>query len=560
LTSVFAVPILHGAFTEISIAGAAVAAITNLTTRTTRMTHTASDVHARRWAILGVLCTSLATVMIANASLNNALPAIAEQLHASTSQLQWIVDAYSLVFAGMLFAAGALGDRFGRKGALQLGLVVFLAGSIGGALSGGAGAVIASRAVMGLGAAFVMPATLSIIVNVFPAHERARAIAIWTAIAGAGGTIGPIASGLLLQHFSWSSVFLVNVPVVVLAFVAGLRIVPTSRDVNATRVDAPGAVLSILGISTLVYAIIEAPSNGWLSSESLLLAGAAVALLGAFAWWELHTDTPMLEVRWFRHRAFSVGSAGMMLSFFALFGLMFLLTQYLQLVHGYSALGAAVRLLPIVLVMIVVSPQSPRLVERFGANRVVGGGLAVLAVGAVLLSRIGVSTSYLAMAGAMMVMVAGMSVAMAPLTNAIMSGVPRSRAGVGSAMNDTTRELGGALGVAVLGSILTSRYTSELAPALHGLPTAASHAAQTSLAGALQASTALGPRGAALADAAKSAFVSGMGIAFLIGAVVIGIAAVVAMKLMPATVEDADHAAAEDPDVDLELAVEPLSA
>ncbi len=498
--------------------------------------------HPNRWLILAVLCTSLATVMIANASLNNALPAIAEQLHASTSDLQWIVDAYSLVFAGLLFAAGSLGDRFGRKGALQLGLGVFLLGAIGGALSSTATQVIAARGVMGVGAAFVMPATLSIIVNAFPSHERARAIAIWTATAGAGGAFGPLASGLLLAHFSWSAVFLVNVPVVVIALVSGVRILPTSRDVNATRVDVVGALLSIVGIGGLVYAIIEAPSHGWLSSPTLLVAGGAVALLAAFAWWELHTPSPMLDLRWFQHRAFSVGSLGMMLSFFALYGMMFLLTQYLQLVKGYSPLAAAVRLLPIAGVMMVVSPQAPRLVGRFGTHRVVGTGLGVLAVGALLLSRVSVATSYWAMAAAMIVMVAGMSVSMAPLTNSIMSGVPRDRAGVGSAMNDTTRELGGALGVAVLGSILTSQYGSTLAPSLKGLPVAAGAAAHGSLAGALQAATQLGAKGGgALAAAARHAYVTGMGAAFLVGAIVIAVAAVVARRFLPAVVEDADH-------------------
>jgi Na+/melibiose symporter-like transporter len=285
-------------------------------------------------------------------------------------------------------------------------------------------------------------------------------------------------------------------------------------------------------------------------------------LIAAFVGWELRTSNPMLDLRWFQHRAFSVGSTGMTLSFFALYGLMFLLTQYLQLVHGFSALNAAVRMLPIVVVMIVVSPQSPKLVERFGANRVVGGGLAVLAFGGVLLSRIGVATPYIVMAAFMMIMVAGMSVAMAPLTNAIMSGVPRTRAGVGSAMNDTTRELGGALGVAVMGSIMTSRYASSLAPSLLGLPAAAKSAAQTSLAGALITAQRLGPvHGAALADSAKQAFVDGMGIAFLIGAIVIGVAAVIALKLMPAQVEDADHATVvEADDDDFDLAFEPLSA
>jgi EmrB/QacA subfamily drug resistance transporter len=505
-------------------------------------TQPAAGLDPRRWLVLAVLCTSLATVMVANASLNNALPAMAEQLHASTSSLQWIVDAYSLVFAGMLFTAGALGDRFGRKGALQLGLGIFLFGALAGAMSGSATAVVASRGVMGLGAAFIMPATLSIIVNIFPTSERPRAIAIWTAIAGAGGAFGPIASGLLLERFAWNSVFLVNVPIVLLAFVAGLRIVPTSRDHNATRIDVLGAVLSIFAISTLVYAIIEAPSHGWMSMPTVTGFAIAVTLLAVFVWWELRTRVPMLDLRWFKHRALSVGSAGMMLSFFALYGMMFLLTQYLQLVHGYSPLGAAMRLLPIAAVMIVVSPQAPRLVARFGAHRVVGGGLGVLAVGTFALSRVGVTTPYAVLVLPMIVMVAGMSVAMAPLTNAIMSGVPRDRAGVGSAMNDTTRELGGALGVAVLGSILTSQYGSALSPSLSGLPAAARGAATSSLAGALQVASHMGPQGTTLADAAKNAFVDGMGIALFVGAIVIGIAAVIARKLMPAEVEDADHA------------------
>jgi EmrB/QacA subfamily drug resistance transporter len=501
-----------------------------------------TELNPRRWVILAVLCTSLATVMVANASLNNALPAMAEGLHASTSSLQWIVDAYSLVFAGMLFTAGSLGDRFGRKGALQLGLGIFLFGALAGAVSGTSTAVIASRGVMGLGAAFIMPATLSIIVNIFPTSERPRAIAIWTAIAGAGGAFGPIASGLLLEHFSWNSVFLVNIPIVLLAFVAGLRIVPTSRDHNATRIDGLGAVLSIFGIGTLVYAIIEAPAHGWMSMPTMTAFAIAIVFLATFVWWELRTRVPMLDLRWFKHRALSVGSAGMMLSFFALYGMMFLLTQYLQLVHGYSPLGAAVRLMPIAAVMIVVSPQAPRLVARFGAHRVVGSGLGVLAVGTLMLSRVGVTTPYAMLVLPMVVMVAGMSVAMAPLTNAIMSGVPRDRAGVGSAMNDTTRELGGALGVAVLGSILTSQYASSLTSSLGGLPTAARSAASSSLAGALSVASNMGPQGNQLADAAKQAFVDGMGIALLVGAIVIGVAAVIARKLMPAEVEDADHA------------------
>jgi MFS family permease len=466
--------------------------------------------HPRRWAILVVLCTSLATVMIANASLNMALPAISRELHASTSDLQWIVDSYSLVFAGLLFTAGALGDRFGRKGALQLGLAIFLAATIAGAMSSSSTQVILFRAVMGLGAAFVMPATLSIIVNVFPVHERAKAIAIWTGIAGAGGSLGPIASGFLLEHFSWSSVFLVNIPIVVVALVAGARLLPRSRDENATRIDVLGSILS-------------------------------------FVAWELHTPTPMLEMRWFKDRSFSVGSTGMGLTFFALFGMMFLVTQYLQLVIGYSALNTAIRMLPIAAVMVIVSPQAPRLVHRFGANRVVGGGLAVVAVGAFLLSRLGVDSGYWTIFGAFVVMVSGMSVAMAPLTNAIMSGVPRDRAGVGSAMNDVSRELGGSLGVAVMGSILTSQYASSLASTVDKLPASARAAADSSLAGALGVASQLGEGGNAIAAAAKQAFVDGMSIAFIVGAVVVAIAAIVSGKLLPTELDEADHAGVDGP-------------
>ncbi len=499
------------------------------------------ELDPRRWRILFVLCLSLATVMIANSSLNTALPLMSERLGASTSDLQWIVDAYSLVFAGMLFAAGALGDRFGRKGALQVGLGIFVIGTLFGAVSHSASQVIGARALMGFGAAFVMPATLSIIVNVFPPSERARAIALWTAIAGAGGALGPIASGLLLEHYSWNSVFLVNVPVVALALVVGARILPTSRDHAATRIDVPGALLSIAGVGTLVYSIIEAPAHGWLSAETLLGFAVAAALLAAFGLWELRTAHPMLNLSWFTHRALSVGSTGIALLFFAMFGMMFLLTQYLQLVHGYSPLGAAVRMLPIVATMMAIAPRSPAAVARFGARRVVGTGLTVLTAGTLLLAQVDIHTSYAYLVGAMIVMVAGLSFSMAPLTNAIMSGVPRDRAGVGSAINDTTRELGGALGVAVLGSILTSQFTDGVREVTAGLPPALRSAARSSLAGSLQVAERMGSAGTDLAETARSAFVHGMGSAFMVGAVMAALSAAIAWRLMPDTVEDADH-------------------
>src|SRR5215471_166906 len=300
----------------------------------------APEVLARRWWILAVLCTSLMLIIVGNTSLNVAIATISRELGASTSELQWMVDAYALVFAGFLFSGGALGDRFGRKGALQLGLLIFVFGSLFAALQSSSWAIIAGRSVMGFGAAFVMPATLSIITNVFPAHDRSRAIAIWAGIAAAGAALGPIASGFLLRHFSWGSVFYLNVPIVIFALVAGWFILPTSRDPDEGKLDPPGALLSILGLGTLVYAIIEAPDHGWMSVETLGAFALAAVLLTAFLTWEMKSSHPMLNLTLFQDQRFSVASFGMVLIYFAMFGIFFLLTQYFQLVHGYDPLKA----------------------------------------------------------------------------------------------------------------------------------------------------------------------------------------------------------------------------
>ena len=339
-------------------------------------------VYERRWKTLAVLCTSLMIVIIGNTVLNVALPTMSrpEQLGASNTDLQWIVDAYALVFAGLLFTAGALGDRFGRKGALQLGLVVFGLGSLFGALADTSGQVIAARAIMGVGAAFVMPSTLSILTNVFPTRERAKAIAVWAGISGAGAAIGPLASGLLLEHYWWGSVFLVNLPIVVLALVAGAVLVPKSKDRKATPLDPVGALLSIVGLSALVYAIIEGPSHGWLSAESVLWFGGAVVAIGLFIAWEAHARHPMLDLKLFKDRRFAVASGGITLTFFAMFGTFYMLTQYLQFVLDYSPLEAAVRLLPVSIVIMAVAPQTPKLVGRYGANKVASTGLGLVAL------------------------------------------------------------------------------------------------------------------------------------------------------------------------------------
>ncbi len=491
-------------------------------------------IYQRRWAILAVLCTSLMIVIIGNTSLNVALPTLARELDASTSSLQWMVDSYALVFAGLLFTAATLGDRFGRKGALQAGLVVFLVGAAVATVADTAAMVIAARAVMGLAAAFVMPSTLSILTNVFPAKERPTAIAIWAGISGAGAAIGPIASGWLIEHFWWGSVFLINVPIIVVALIAGAILVPSSKDPDQQPLDLPGAGLSIVGLGALVYAIIEGPHFGWTSGRTVGTFVLALVALGLFGLRELTARHPMLDLRLFRDRRFSVASAGMTLTFFAMFGTFFLVAQYFQLVLGYSPLQSGLFQLPMAFVIMSVAPQAPKLVARFGAARVVPVGLGFTALGLAVFSQVGVDTVIWSVYIAIVPLAAGMALTMTPLTTLIMSSVPLGRAGVGSAMNDTTRELGGALGVAVLGSVVTSQYTASLAPSIAGLPAEARAAADSGLTGALAVAERIGGApGAEITAAAQSAFVDGMGTAAVVGALVVFIAAAVAWFLLP---------------------------
>jgi EmrB/QacA subfamily drug resistance transporter len=505
-------------------------------------------VHARRWRTLVVLCLSLMIVMVGNVSVNVALPAMARDLDASASSLQWVVDAYALVFAGLLFMAGTIGDRFGRKGALQGGLVLFLVGAALATAADSVALVIAARATMGVAAAFVMPSTLSILANVFPPDERARAISIWAGIAAGGGAIGPIASGLVLEHFWWGSVFLVNVPLVVLALVGGARLVPTSRDPENQPLDVPGALLSIAGVGTLVYAIIEAPLHGWTSSRTIVPAAVAVVALALFAGREHTARHPMLDLRLFRDRRFGVASGSMALTYFAMFGTFFLISQYLQLVRGHSPLASGTILLPIPLVMLLLAPQAPRLVARFGAARVVPAGLVLVATGLVVFSQATADGSLAVVFLSIVPMAAGVALTGSPLTALMMAAVPLGRAGMGSAMNDTSRELGGALGVAVLGSLVTTRFTSSLAPALAGLPADAREAAGTGLPAALGVARELpGGAGETLAAAARAAFVDGFALATLVGAALVVATAVVASRLLPQTAPAISPSAAAAP-------------
>jgi len=491
-------------------------------------------IHGRRWWTLAVLCMSLLVIGIDNTILNVALPTLVEDLGATASQQQWIVDTYVLVFASLLLTGGMLADRFGRRGVLQAGLVVFGLGSAAAAFAGSSGALIAARAVMGIGGAAIMPATLSILTNVFTdAQERARAIGVWAGVAGLGIAIGPVTGGWLLEHFWWGSVFLVNLPVVALAILAGWPLLPNSRDPSATPLDPIGAALSITALVALVYGIIQAPEHGW--TDPLILGAFAVAavLAVAFIWWERHIQHPMLPMEFFRDPRFSAASGAIAMVFFALFGSVFLLTQHLQFVLGYTPLQAGVRILPLA-ALIVAAPVSARLVERIGTKLVVVAGLLIVAGALWLLSTVQLTDGYGLVAAALALLGTGMGFTMAPATESIMGSLPLANAGVGSAMNDTTRQIGGALGVAVLGSILAASYGVAIQPALRGAPPQLAQTAGDSIGAATTIATQLGPQGQGLLEAARSAFIQGMGDAVQVGAGAAAFAALLVLLFLPA--------------------------
>jgi len=493
-------------------------------------TRASDTVYERRWWALAVLCLNLIIVFAGNATLNVAIPALSKDLHATTSQLQWVVSIYSLVFAGALFTTGSIGDRFGRKGTLQGGLVLYLAGALFATLSSSMGQLIAARAVMGLGGALIMPSTLSILINIFPAEERPRAVAIWAACIGASGPLGPVLSGVLLAHFWYGSAFLVNIPIIVVALIGGRLLVPTSRDPEEAAFDPGGAVTSIIGIAALVYALIQAPTWGWGSVSTVAVFAIAAASLTAFVLWERRTAEPMLDMSYFRNRSFSTGTGGMTLVFLGMFGVMFLVIQHLELVLGYSPLSTAIRILPMTPIMMIVAPLTPRLTARFGAHRTVAAGMLLVATGFAMFSRLGVTSSYGYVLLSFVPFITGIALAMSPMTTSIMSAVPERRAGAGSAMNDATRELGAALGVAVLGSLASSHYRSSLGSVVHALPAAQRHQATSSLAGALQL------HNAAVSHGAMQAFVGGIHFAASIGVVLAVAAAAVVWRRLPAGV------------------------
>jgi len=513
----------------------------------TRAQRIQDKAYARRWWILAILCFGLLVIVLDNSILNVALPTIQKDLDASSSDLQWIVDSYTLVFAGLLLTAGSLGDRFGRRGALQVGFALFGIGSIASAMAMTSGQLISTRAFMGIGGALIMPATLSIITNVFPPEERAKAIGVWAGVAGLGGALGPLTGGFLVEHFYWGSVFLVNIPIVIAGVLAGFFLIPTSKDPTAPRLDPIGAALSIVGLAVLLFAIIEAPGKGWGSAHTLVPGAIGMALLVAFAWWEKTTDHPMLDVSFFSKPRFSAAAGAITLVFFAMFGSLFLLTQYFQFVLGYSPLETGIRMLPFAAAMMVTAPVSARIADRVGTKITVAVGLGLVTVGLLSMTGLQADTPYIDIFWRLMLMSAGMGLTMAPATESVMGSLPLFKAGVGSAVNDTTRQVGGALGVAVIGSVLATTYGNKVGEFLSGLTDSAVQftgpqvaAAKNSI-GAVQNEIVPGLRSNgfdSLADqissVANDAFVSAVHRGVIVAALATGLGVLVVLVYLPA--------------------------
>ena len=496
---------------------------------------------SRKPLILISLLLAAFVINLDTTIVNVALPTLVRDLHASNSQLQWVVDAFNLFFAGSVLVMGSLSDRFGRKGMLLAGLSVFGLASLAGGLTDSAGQLIAARAVMGLGAAMVFPSTLSLLTNVFTARrERALVIGLWGAVTGVAIALGPIVGGWLLQAFDWRSIFFAMTPVAATAGILVLGNVPTSRDPSARRIDGPGFALSTAMVGLLVYTIIEAPIHGWGTARTLGSFALTAVLAAAFVARERRTQEPMLDVSLFRNPRFTAASASVAISFFALSGFIFLVTQYFQFLKGYGPLSTGVRLLPVASCVALSSILGARLAVRVGTKLVVAAGLFLMAAFYVWVTSAASSTGYGTIAAQMVVLGTGMGLTSAPATDAIMGVVPKAKAGVGSAVNDATRLLGGTLGVAIIGSVYASLYASRLATALPtGLPATLARTAHESVGAALTVATSMAHAGhpalaAALHDAASTAFFNGFHAANWVAAGVAAAGAVMALVLLPA--------------------------
>lgn len=492
--------------------------------------------HPRRGLILGIMCLSLVLIVATVSSLNVAIPTIVRELEPTSTEQLWILDAYALVFAGLLLFAGALGDRYGRRSALIVGLVIFAGASLLAAYADDATQLIAYRATMGIGAALIMPATLSTLTVVFAPKDRAKAIATWAGFAGAGGAIGPVASGLLLEWFWWGSVFFIAVPIAAIAFIGIVAVVPNSADAERHPLDFVGAILSVIALVSLVFGIVEGPEKGWLDPITLGAFAIGIVTAVAYVLWERRVEFPLLDPADFLIPRFGLGSLTITVAFLVMFGMFFLLTLYMQFVLGFSPLGTAVRLLPFSMILIAIAPRSPIITAKFGTRQVVAAGFLIQAIGfAIAAALLDVDSGYPTILASIAPMALGMALLMPPTTNAIVSALPQEKAGVASAVNDTTREVGGAVGIALLGTLVTIGYQAGMDSATEGLPEPLATLAQDSIGGAAQVATQLDPAEAkSLLDTASSAFIDGTTVAFGLAAVLGVVMTAVIARFYPA--------------------------
>ncbi|MFJ2760249.1 MFS transporter [Streptomyces prasinus] len=495
-------------------------------------------VHRRRWVILGVLILSLLIVVLDNSILNVAIKTISTPvptgLGATQSELEWAINAYTLVFAGLLFTAGLLGDRLGRKRTLLGGLAVFGIGSALAAFSGTPAELIGFRAVMGLGAAFVMPATLAVLMNVFERDEQPKAIGIWAGGVGLAIAIGPVTGGLLLDHFWWGSVFLVNVPIVLTALALMLWLVPDSRDPDPGRIDPVGVVLSVAGLVLLVYGIIKGGQLADFTDPVVLSSiGAGLAVLAAFVVLEKRSTHPSIDMAYFRNKVFSASIAAIALVFFALMGVTFFAVFYTQSVRGYSPLETGLLMLPLAAAQMIFAPRARLLVDRFGNRATTTGGMLLLAAMLGAFAVLDADTPIWILEVVFFLMGAGMANIMTPVSVVIMQTLPREKAGSASALSNTFRQVGGALGIAILGSVLSTAYRTHIEDELVLLPPGLRHAAGESIEATLGAAARLGPRGDALVGPANDAFLHAMHVTASWGAGVAVLGAIVVALFLP---------------------------
>lgn len=496
-------------------------------------------IYGRRWAALAVLCLSVLIGVMTNTSLIVAAPDMTVDLGLSSQDLQWIIDAYTIPYAALMLLMGAIGDKYSRRGMLLVGLAVFAGGAVLGSVVDSADWVIAARAIMGTAAAMIMPATLSLLVATFPKRERATAITIWTATTGLAIAVGPLVAGWLLQDNGWASTFLINVPIAVVSIVAALVLVPPSKAHTTQRLDLIGGALSVVAVAALVYMIIEGPRNGW--HTSAVIAGILAALAtAAFIAWELRHPNPMLDIRKFRDRAFAGANLSVLLFFLAAFGSIYYITQHLQFVLEYDPLDTGVRLLPLAGAVFVGSAITGVLTPRLGLRTMVVAGMSVGTLALVILTQVDAQSGYGAFVWPLILLGLAIGLSVSPATDTIMDAFPERLLGVGGAVNDTSVELGGTLGIAILGSLLGTAYTDELAPLVDGrLPAEAAAVAQDSIGGALIVAQRIGEAGmheqaAQLISAADAAFAHAVSHTSLIAAIVLAVGTAAVAALLPA--------------------------